>query len=82
MHYILGLTIEKGYLSINPCIPSNWKEYKICYKYGKSIYNIQVKNENEKNIGVETMLVNGQVVEDKRIYLKDDGRKNNIEVYM
>lgn len=82
LHYILGLTIEKGYLSINPCIPSNWKEYKIHYKYGNSIYNIQVKNENEKNIGVETMIVNGQIAEDKRIYLKDDGKINNIEVYM
>lgn len=82
LHYILGLTIEKGYLTINPCIPNDWKEYKIHYKYGNSIYNIHVKNLNSKNTGIETMIVNGQVIEEKSIYLKDDGKVNNIEVYM
>lgn len=41
--YILGLNIENGYLSIKPCIPSDWKEYSIKYKYKNSIYNINVK---------------------------------------
>ena len=48
LHYILGLTINKGYLSINPCISADWKEYKIRYKYGNSIYNIKVENYNRK----------------------------------
>lgn len=82
IHYILGLTIEKGFLSINPCIPSNWKEYKIHYKYGNSIYNVIVKNENSKNTGVETMIINGQIIEEKKIKLEDDGKVYNVEVYM
>ena len=82
LHYILGLTIEKAFISINPCIPSNWKEYKIQYKYVKSIYNIVVKNENSKNTGVETMIVNGQVIEEKKIKLEDNGKIYNMEIYM
>ncbi len=82
LHYILGLTIEKGYLSLNPCIPSIWKEYKIHYKYKNTIYNIDVKNPNAKNTGVETMLVNGEVIEEKKVHLVDNGRVNLIEVYL
>ena len=82
IHYILGLTIEKEFLSINPCIPTNWKKYKIQYKYENSIYNIVVKNQNGKNTGVEKMIVNGEVIEGKRIHLQDDGKINNVEIYM
>ena len=82
LHYILGLTIEKGYLSINPCIPKDWKEYKIHYKYENSIYNIHVKNPNVKNIGIEQMKLNGNIVEDKKVMLKDDNSINNIEITM
>lgn len=82
IHYILGLTIEKGFLSINPCIPGNWKEYKIHYKHGNSIYNIIVKNPNGKNTGVETMIVNGHIIEEKRVCMEDDGKVNNVEIYM
>lgn len=42
--YLLGLHIENGYLSIQPCIPSDWKEYSIKYKHGNSVYNIHVSN--------------------------------------
>ena len=82
IHYILGLTIEDGFLSINPCIPKDWKEYKIRYKYENTVYNILVKNPNSKNTGVEQMSVNGRVIEDKKIKLiKDDGI-NDIEITM
>lgn len=46
--YLLGLHIENGYLSIQPCIPSDWKEYSIKYKHGNSVYNIHVSNPNGK----------------------------------
>lgn len=82
IHYILGLTIEKGYLSINPCIPRDWQEYKIHYKYKNSIYHIQVKNPNQKNTGVEKMLLNKQEIVDKKIKLSDNTQINEIEIIM
>lgn len=48
LEYILGLKINKGIMSINPCIPKDWKEYKIDYHYGNSIYHITVRNPNGK----------------------------------
>jgi cyclic beta-1,2-glucan synthetase len=78
IEYILGLKIKNGYLSIEPCIPKDWKEYSIRYKWKNSVYNISVKNPNNKNSGVEKVVVNGAVSENK-IRLEDDG-VFNIEV--
>ena len=78
--YILGLNIENGYLSIRPCIPNDWKEYSIKYKYKNSIYNINVKNPDGKNNTVESFKVNGKEIEEKKIKI-DDG-VYNIEIYM
>ena len=82
LHCILGLTIEKGFLSLKPCIPTTWKEYKIHYKYGTSIYNIFVKNPNAKNTGVEKMIINNEEIEEKKIKLIDNGKVNDVEIIM
>ena len=82
IEYILGLKIEKGILTITPCIPASWKEYSIHYKYKNSIYNIKVKNENSKNTGIEEFKLNGQIIEEKRIKIIDNNKINEIEIKM
>ena len=84
--YILGLNIEKGYLKIQPHIPSNWKEYEIKYKYGNSLYNIKImrageKTENEvsRNIIIKC---NGEEINDGKIKLDRSGKIYNVEVIM
>ena len=81
IEYILGLKIEKEYLRIDPCIPRDWKEYLMRYKWKDSIYNIKVINRNQKNTGVEKVLLNGEEVENK-IKLDGSNKVYNIEVYM
>ena len=77
---ILGFKIQKNKLTINPCIPKEWKEYSIKYRYGKTIYNITVKNENGKNTGVEKIIINGK--EEKEIILQDDGKTKEITIIL
>ncbi len=81
IEYILGLKINNGVLSIKPCVPKEWKEYKIRYEYGSSVYNICVKrqSENEQN-EVTAFFVDGQKIEEKQIKLIDNGRIYEIEV--
>lgn len=81
IEYLLGLKIEDEYLKIEPCIPRDWKEYQIQYKYKESIYNIQVLNPEGKNTGVTKVIVNGKEVENN---IKLDGKRNiyTIEVIM
>ena len=82
IEYILGLKINNNILSINPCIPKDWKEYSIKYRFGRTIYNIKVKNPNGKNSGVTEFKVNGEILEEKSIKLLDDGKIFEIEVKM
>lgn len=79
IRYILGLKIEKETLTLEPCIPSNWQEYSIRYKFGESIYNIKVTNPNRKNTGISKMQLNGQEVENKKIKLVSTGGIYQIE---
>ena len=81
IEYILGLKINNGVLSINPCIPKEWKEYTIRYKWKKSVYNIKVINENGKNSGIERVIVDGTEVQNS-IILDGSGNVFNIEFYM
>lgn len=78
---ILGLKIEKGYMKIEPCIPKEWKEYQIQYKWQDSIYNIRVENPEGKNTGVRSVVIDGVEVEN---CIKLDGGRNvyNIKVVM
>jgi len=78
----LGLNIKKGMLKIEPCIPKDWKEYSIKYRYGSSIYNIKVKNENGKNTGVEKFYLNGQEIPEKQVQLNGNGGIYEMEVEM
>ena len=84
--YILGLNIERGYLKIEPHIPSNWKGYEIKYKYGNSMYNIKVINNgenNEKNINRNVKLkCNGEEISDDKVKLDSNGKIYNIEVFI
>ena len=81
IEYLLGLKIEEGYLKIEPCIPKDWKEYQIQYKWKESIYNIKILNPDGKNTGVIKVILDGEEVENN---IRLDGKRNiyNIHVIM
>ena len=81
IEFILGMKINKNVLSFEPCIPKDWKEYTIRYKFGDSIYNIKVLNPNGKNAGASRVLLDGVEVENE-IRLDGSGKIFNIEVEM
>lgn len=77
---LLGLKVKEGYLKIEPCIPSNWKEYQMKYQYQESVYNIMIKNPNGKNHfeeNVSKMFLNGNEVENG---IKLDGSRNSYQI--
>ena len=76
---ILGLKIKEQKLTLNPCVPKEWEEYFIQYKFGESIYNIKVKNINKTN-EVQKMILNNQEIKEKQIKLIDNQRINDIEI--
>ena len=81
IEYLLGLKIEDGYLKIEPCIPKDWKEYQMQYRWKESIYNIKVLNPEGNNTGITRVILNGEEVENN---IRLDGKRNiyNIHVIM
>jgi cyclic beta-1,2-glucan synthetase len=79
LEYILGLKIEEGYLRLEPCIPSTWKEYSIKYKWKESMYNIKIQNPDGKTTGVSKITLDGNEVENK---IKLDGTGNVYNIYV
>ncbi len=83
IEYILGFKIKNNTIKINPCIPKDWKEYEIKYRYENAIYNIKIKNPEGKNKGVTKILVNGKEIEKENgIKLEKSANIYNIEVIM
>ena len=81
VQYILGMNIYHNSMSFNPCIPKFWDSFEIKYKFGNSIYNINVKNPEGKNTGVSKVLVNG-IEHENKIILDGGGKVFNVEIIM
>ncbi len=81
IEYILGLKIENEILSINPCIPKEWRTYSIRYKWKNTLYNIIVENPDGKNTGVSKVIIDNIEVENN-IRLEENKGVVNITVIM
>jgi cyclic beta-1,2-glucan synthetase len=79
---ILGLQRLNGdTLRIDPVIPPDWEGYTIDYRYGSSVYHIQVNNPDKVASGVQSMQVDGSSQENA-IRLVDDGQEHHVTVTM
>lgn len=79
---ILGIERAGATLRLNPCIPRTWREYQISYCYGRSLYEITVKNPARVCEGVEQVSLDGEVLPENEITLRDDGGRYRVEVVM
>jgi cellobiose phosphorylase len=57
---ILGIKKRGNRLYVNPCIPSEWPEFKVNYRFGTSVYKIHVVNASKKQSGVSRFIVDNQ----------------------
>lgn len=80
LEYMLGFMKKGDRLVINPCIPREWSEYSIEYRYKSSVYQITVKNPDRVNRGVREVMLDSEVMEDGYIPLSDDGKRHTVVV--
>ena len=66
---LLGLHREGTRLSLRPCIPDDWTEYKLQYRFGASMYLITVQQVDGGNA---TLMVDGYAQKDFGFELVDD----------
>lgn len=79
--YILGIRVGYDGLEVNPCIPADWKGYKVTRKFRGATYNIKVSNPNGVEKGVAKLLVDGTEVEGNIIPIFAEG-EHEVEVVM
>jgi len=79
---ILGITRVGNALKFNPCIPRDWKGFKVDYRFGNTHYKISVKNPNGVNRGIQQVLLDGVQLSDGLIPLVDDGLQHEVRVVM
>jgi cyclic beta-1,2-glucan synthetase len=79
---ILGIGKLDNKLVVDPCIPSDWKGFEIEYRYGSTLYRIEVKNPGGVCRGVMEVHLNGKVLEEGIIPLVDDGKKKTVLILM
>ena len=79
---VLGFDKRGDKLRLNPAIPADWKGFKMVYKHGSGLYNIQVVNPNGAQNGVAKVEVDGKTMKDKIVPLADDGKTHTVLVTM
>ena len=79
--FILGIKPAYNGLEIDPCIPADWKGYKVSRKFRGAKYNIEIKN-NGVMKGVKKLIVDGKEVAGNVIPMQPAGSVCNVEVIM
>lgn len=68
LEWILGIQRKGKRLFLRPCIPADWKEYTIRYRYGNTLYRIVVRNPSGQQTGVKALYINGVSVHTGNAY--------------
>jgi cellobiose phosphorylase len=80
--YILGLQPDYNGLIIDPCIPSDWKDFSVTRKFRGTTYKIKVNNQNKVSKGVKQILLDGNKLDGNILPVLKDGKTHNVEVIM
>jgi cyclic beta-1,2-glucan synthetase len=79
---ILGLRRRGAALSINPCIPASWPEYRVLWRFGRARYEISVENPERRSRGVLRAELDGRPVDAAAVPLVDDGQVHRVKVVL
>jgi cyclic beta-1,2-glucan synthetase len=86
--YRLGLEAMLGFHKIgdsvrmDPVIPPEWDGFEIRYRFGQSVYTIEVKNPDHVARGVRQILLDGKTIDDSVFPLVDDQKEHQVTVIM
>jgi len=77
---ILGLQRRGDQLTIKPCIPKEWREYEVHYRFGSTVYHIRVENLPETSGTGVKLTLDGNPMDGEALSLSDDGREHHVQV--
>jgi cellobiose phosphorylase len=75
----LGTSADGAQLALAPCLPDDWPGYSLEYRYGRSMYQIEIVRVAPHTDLIEVR-VDGVVQAGRSVPLKDDGRTHRVEM--
>lgn len=78
--YMLGIRPDFEHLTIDPCIPADWKEFSAVRRWRGAEYKIHVENPDGVMKGVQELYLDGEKVE--RIPVMAQGSRHDVRVVM
>jgi cyclic beta-1,2-glucan glucanotransferase len=79
---LLGISLRRGALHIDPCIPRAWPRYEVTFKPSRTPYHIVVENPEGVSRGVKRIEVDGVDRTGQDIPIADDGAQHSVRVIM
>ena len=79
---LLGVTLRRGALHIDPCIPSAWPGFEVTFKKPRVDYRIVVENPDHVCRGVVRIEVDGEVLAGSGVTIVEDGRRHEVRVIL
>src|SRR5258706_2044907 len=61
-HWMLGVRVGFDGLTIDPCIPADWKEFEISRQWRGATYNVKISNPSGVEKGVKSVTLNGKPI--------------------
>jgi cellobiose phosphorylase len=82
--FILGVRPSLDGLTMDPCIPAEWKEYEVARRFRGADYHIKVLNPDGVNKGVKSVTLNGTLLPGNVIpaLKENEGKVNLVEVIL
>lgn len=78
--YMLGIRPDFEHLTIDPCIPADWREFSAVRRWRGAEYDIHVENPDGVMKGVQELYLDGEKVE--RIPVMAQGSRHDVRVVM
>ncbi|MNN93720.1 N,N'-diacetylchitobiose phosphorylase [compost metagenome] len=79
---IMGVQPQINGLRIDPCVPSDWKEFSMVREFRGKKLNIQVDNKHGVEKGVSHIIINGEEIRGNLIPVGIMGEENDVRVIM
>ena len=77
---LLGLQLDGDRLHVAPCLPAEWNEFKLSYRYRETEYRITVLRSSVEDEEQARVTVDSTAQADDYIQLVDDRKTHEVEV--
>jgi cyclic beta-1,2-glucan synthetase len=77
---ILGLNRRGDRLCFAPCVPADWPEFHIRYRFGATTYEITIDNHQGVYESALTASLDGQLLPEPAVPLSDDGQIHRVRI--